>query len=379
MPIQFSLKEKPIPFDVASERLVLLGAHEPNFRNRWIDFLDSQPMWENRHHPAVFEYYVMLSNPCHRDLSFIVMSGATPVAVAPLLIENVEGRVQASCVNGGFLPHPMFHSKLGQKALRTLEAFVFQECVSRLQSVEATRWYVESDILNSGTDVVEDQMASRFKALDISIHCHVIDLTDDLWSQMRHSAKSTINKGLRTYEFVVYDKSNFTFEVGERHRILHHKCSGRITRPIPSFHKMYSWVGEDIGLMFEQRYKGDVVQMIFVALGKGSAASSSAADDPDFSCPVPLTHSMNYFIYTEAQKRGIKYYRVGETSFRDHLFLMRSTKERTISDFKRGFGSQTLPWKRWIWFSSPAEELLYLKSQLAKYEQHLALQSEVGA
>jgi hypothetical protein len=265
----------------------------------------------------------------------------------------------------------MFAANLGMKPRRSLESTVFTECTERLSRSGATRWYVETEVLDTGTDTIEDQMMARFGALDVSVQCHIMDLTDDLWGQIRHSSKSIINKGMKTYEFVVYDKTNYTFEVGERHRILHHKCAGRITRPIPSFHKMYSWVAEDAGLMFEQRHNGNVAQMIFVAIGKGTAMGASAADDPDFKWEVPLTHSLNYFMYTEVQKRGVKYYLVGETAYRDNMFMMRSPKEKTISDFKRGFGEQTLPTKRWIWFSSPAEEIACLRAQLEKYELHI--------
>ena len=67
-----------------------------------------------------------------------------------------------------------------------------------------------------------------------------MDLTasdGNLWQQIRHSIKRNIIRGLKVYEFKVYDKTNFTFEIGEKHCLLHHKCSGRITRPIPTFHK----------------------------------------------------------------------------------------------------------------------------------------------
>jgi hypothetical protein len=374
MTIQFSLKEPVVPIATAPEHLKFVTLDDPGFRSAWIDFLGLLPMYGYAYHPAVFEYYKMMSAPCAIDLTFIVRNDRTPVALVPLMVEHVNGRLQGSYSKGEFLPHPIFHPKLGSRQLRALEAFLFQNIIAKLKACGATRWYVESNILSVGTDALEDQMLSRFGGLDVSIQCHVMDLTqkdEGLWNQIRHSSKSLINKGLKTYEFKVYEKTNFTFEVGERHRLLHHKCAGRITRPIPTFRKMYSWVQEDCGLMFEQRHKAEVVQMIFVALGKHTASGASAADDPDFKYEVPLTHSMNYFIYREVQKRGVKYYNVGETSFRDTLFNMRTEKEKAISSFKRGFGKQTLPWKRWIWFSSGQEELIYLDEQLAKYKQPL--------
>ena len=254
------------------------------------------------------------------------------------------------------------------------KTFASTPAARRLRAHQAQRWLVDADPVSVDTDQLEDLLPARFGALDISIQCHIMDLTlpdDEIWLQIRHSAKSIINQGLRTYEFKVYDRGNYTPEIGERHRLLHHKCSGRITRPIPTFHKMYSWVHEDGGLMFEQLHQGQTVQMIFVALGKGAAAGASAADDPDFQGKVPLTHSMNHFIYQEVKKRGIKYFEVGGTTFRDSLYYMRTRKARAVDVFKRSFGRQALPWKRWLWFPTAAAELRYLEEEMVKYRRHV--------
>ncbi len=87
---------------------------------------------------------------------------------------------------------------------------------------------------------------------------------------------------------------------------------------------------------------------------------------------------MNFFIHKETQRRGVKYYEVGETTFRDGLFRPRTRKEKTICDFKRGFGRQTLPHKRWIWFEGPKEEIVFLKERLELYKKHLAEAPELG-
>jgi hypothetical protein len=383
--IQLSVKERTIPIATTPQHLRTISAEAPDFRELWLRLYDQLPIVGNRYHPAIFEYYKMLSADGVEDCSFIILSEETPVALVPLLIERIGNQKQASYCKGGYLPHPIFNPHLGSKQIRSLEAKVFEAVTTQLNAKDATCWFVEADVLSFGTDAIEDQLAARFGALDVSTQCHIVDLTkpdEDLWQQIRHSSKSIINKGLRTYGFKVYDRSNFTFEVGERHRLLHHKAAGRITRPIPTFHKMYSWVHEDHGLMFEQTYDNRTVQMIFVVLGKGTACGASAADDPDFVPPVPLTHSMNFFIYKETQKRGVKYYDVGDTSYRDTMFNMRTVKERTISDFKRGFGQQTCPQKRWIWFASRSDEIKFLEQRLAAYKSYVvesAPDSEDGA
>lgn len=122
--------------------------------------------------------------------------------------------------------------------------------------------------------------------------------------------------------------------------------------------------------MFEQKFSNQTVQMVFVVLGKDTAYGASSADDPDFPADVPLMHPMTYFIYKEMQKRGVKYYDVGETNYRDTPFRIRTDKERTIHDFKRGFGKQTFPLKKWIWFADPTDEVSYLEERISEYKRH---------
>lgn len=374
MSVHLSLRQPPVPIATATENLSFLESNDARFRGSWSDVISAQTVCGFRYQPAILEYYKMLSAAGAVDSSFIVMSGDQPIAVAPLLIEKIGNHLQASIGNGGFLPHPLLHPKLGNRQKRAIENLVIEEIESRLHFHGVTRWRCEADVLSFGTDAMEGLAIARYNALDISMQSHVMDLTqeeDDMWEQIRQSSKSIINKGMKTYEFKVYDRSNYTPEVGERHRHLHHKAAGKITRPIATFEKMNSWIPEGCGLMFEQLYQGNTVQMILVAVGNGTASGASAADDPNFKPPVPLTHSMNWFTYKECKRLGIKYFDVGETPYRDTIYRIWTGKEKAIHDFKRGFGRQPMPAKQWIWFSDYAEEQRYLKERLAIYSEHL--------
>jgi len=371
--LQISVRQEAISVSTARRHVRLVGADDAAFWPAWNAFLEAYPLYTYRYEQAVLEYNRMLSGPETVDLSFVVLGDKLPLAICPLVVGAADGLSQAS-FSRSCLPVPLLYPRLSEKQRRGLEKVVFEEAVRRLRDCGARRWLVEGEVMSLGTDMIEDQLFARFGALDVSSFCHVMDLTlpdEQFWLQIRHSARSTINKGLRTYEFKVYDRSDYSHEVGERHRLLHHKCSGRITRPIKTFHNMYSWVDAGCGLMFEQLHEGQTVQMIFVALGKGTACGASAADDSDFEPPVPLTHSMNYFMYQETARRGIRYYEVGETAWRDSIYAIYTPKEKSICDFKRGFGEQTLPLKRWIWFDRHEDEIRFLEEQLAKYKEHL--------
>ncbi len=363
--MQVSTKEK---------NLKIVEVTDNAFLDAWDSFLAEYDQDSFYYQLAVIEHYEMLSKDVHNK-SFVLMSNDVPLAICALFVEKVNGKFQGSLSNGGYIPAPLFYSQLSEKQHRALEEKVFNEMKHRLGELKADRLFIESNVLSVGVNNIEDQMMARFGALDISTTHHIVELgleDEAFWKQIRHSSKSIINSGLRQYDFSVYDQSNYTHEIGRYFAKLHHKTSGRITRDISTFDEMNSWIKKGCALMFEQRYKGEIVQMIIVALGKGTAIGASAADDPEIEIPVPLTHSMNYFIYQEIKRRGGHYFDVGETAFRSTLFKQFSKKELAIHYFKRGFGERSYPLKKWVWFSTLSEELLYLDERLNNYKNFIA-------
>ena len=176
------------------------------------------------------------------------------------------------------------------------------------------------------------------QALDVSTFNHIVDLTlteEELWKQIRKSSKSIINKGLEIFDFKVFDNTNFYNELGELHQKMHHELAGKITRPIKSFKKMSDWVKRGCAIFIKQSYK-KIAQLAFVAIGGKSAAHASVVENLNINPPVPMTHSLNFFIYKEVKRRGVDYYDVGLTAYRSSLFNNLSKKEININHFKRG-------------------------------------------
>jgi hypothetical protein len=360
-----------MPINTKRKNLKIINAGEEEFQPMWKYFLEGKVQYGYNYQLQVIEYYKMLSAVVV-DRSFVLANNDIPLAICVLFIETFSGKIQASWACGGYLPIPLLHDELSSKQVKSLEGLIFDNIEEILDEHNTPRMLMRADSLSVGFSNIEDQMLARLNALDISTHHHIMDLSisdDLLWKSIRHSYKSIINSGLKEYKFKVYDQKNYKPNIGERHRILHHKTSGKVTRPIDTFEKMYSWIEEGCGLMFEQSYKGRIVSMILVALGKNTAMGASAADDPEIEIPIPLTHSMNYFILQEIRQRGIRYYDIGPTPHRSTPFLIQTQKEIKINYFKRGFGDRSHPLKLWVWFSNAKEEAIYIKEQLQKYEK----------
>ena len=80
-----------------------------------------------------------------------------------------------------------------------------------------------------------------------------------------------------------------------------------------------------------------------------------------------MADSLNFFIYEELKRMGFHYFEVGKTNYRSNMFQTLIDKERSICDFKRGFGKRSFPLKRWAWFENRGEEVKVLSERLEKF------------
>lgn len=376
MTIQIRISDTVDAASGARKNLRVVDCTDLAFAGLWNEFLDAYPIYTYRHELRVFDYWKLVMGDALKDRSFLLAGkDDQPLAICPLfIVENNQGQKICSSGPDRYSPVSLTYPHFSEKQRRAAEDVAFEESISRLEQENVERWQVEADILSVGTELIEDQVFARKEALDVSIHQHIVDLRGDeeaLRRQMRRRAHAEINGGLNTYEFLVFDKDNYTDDVGERHRLLHHKTAGRVTRPIESFHHMYDWIKQGDAFFVEQRHDGNIVNMTLVQLSKGTAIGASTADDPDFKPEVPLMHSMMWTIFLECQKRGIRFLEVGETNFRNTLHQFLTPKEKNIIYFKRGFGEHSWPQKRWIWFRDPKGELAYLRERLRMYEEHI--------
>ena len=360
------------PFNITSDNLEIIDYNSKEFKKLWNNFLEEYDIYSYKYNLQVMEYYELISNRCINK-SFLIKNHESVLGICPLIIEEINNSNQGSIYNGkDSIPIGLFNKKLTYKQKNNLEKSMFENVKKIFEKKKVKRAFFQADSISVGLENMYDLYLDKEAALDMSSFHHIINLelkSEDLWKEIRHSSKSIVNKGLEIFEFKVYDKKNFTDEIGEKHRKFHHEVSGKVTRPIESFKKMSSWVKDDCAILFEQRFKGEIVQMIFVVIGGKSAAGASVVENLKIKTPIPMTHSLNFFIYKEMKKRGIKYYDVGLTSYRSTPFNTLNEKELEINYFKRGFGSRSYPLKLWAWFEDRNEEVDYLKKKISDYEK----------
>jgi hypothetical protein len=352
----------------------IIRSNNSLFKEYYSAFIEKYSQYSYKYNLSAFDYYESLSKKS-KNHSFLFVSDDYVFACCHFVVEKIDDKYQGSLGNGtATLPSPIFAEELSKKQKRRAEKEVYEEFKRICLELDIDHVTFQSENISIDFNNLEDNLFARNGALDIS-GCHnIVDLKETeerIWEeQIRHSYKSIINRGYKHYSFKVYDQTNYTEKIGEAHRLLHHKCSGKVTRPLNSYKKMNSWIKQNNGLMFEQLYKDKTVQMILVGIGKSAAIGASAAEDPDVSVPCPLTHSMNHYIYLECKKRGIRYYDVGETTNRGNIFYFPNKKMLNISYFKSGFGKK-YPLKKWIWFPTLEKEIEYTEKKFLEYKDYI--------
>ncbi len=361
------------PFNITDDNLKIVYSDNKNFKNLWSKFLKAYDQYSYKYVIDVLDYYLLISNKAI-NRSFLIQNHEEVLAICPLIIEKVKNSWQGSIYGGkDFLPIALFNKKLTLKQKNHIENILFKEIKDNFNKSEVKKAFFQADCISISLKDIYDTFLDKERALDISTIHHIVDLNlneDQLWKQIRHSSKAIINKGLKLFDFKVFDSSNFQDELGETHRKMHHSLAGKVTRPIESFKKMSDWVKKGCAIFIQQSYKKQVAQLIYVAIGGKSAAGASVVENLNLKSPIPMTHSLNFFIYKEVKKRGVEYYDVGLTSYRSSLFNHLSKKEIDINHFKRGFGERNSPLRLWIWFEDHSEEILYIKEKLKFYEKN---------
>ena len=91
---------------------------------------------------------------------------------------------------------------------------------------------------------------------------------------------------------------------------------------------MSDWVKKGCAIFIQQSYKKQVAQLIYVAIGGKSAAGASVVENLNLKTPIPMTHSLNFFIYKEVKKKIVNIMMLALHHTRSSLFNHLSKKKR---------------------------------------------------
>jgi hypothetical protein len=267
----------------------------------------------------------------HKDKSFICLSDKNPAAGVLLPIEKGKDGFSAS-IAGGYIPAPMF---AGCSAKKTDEIFFLIDKIALENDIKKIMFEIDPLSENSYNYL------QKYDYLDTSISAFIIDLRlDDLFGSCRRNHRRNISSILEDENFSVFciDKNNPSYDIHEEYRKLHHKCSGKITRPKETFDFQFEKLKQGNAALFGLKHKEKNIAFVYFEFNSNKAVSFSAADDPDYD-KFSLYHILYYSGMEYLKKKGVLSIYTGQPSCPSPQFnYYPDEKQMNIALFKRGFG-----------------------------------------
>lgn len=289
------------------------------------------------------------------DCCFYVADDSGILAVCPLFVEERQGPEGTPCKeiapagSSGLMIVPALSNGLTddrrERILKT--AFDHIDAIAREYGVNRATFRMTP--LTGRTN--DFNWLLKYGCLDGSVNTQVVDLSiasERLWGALRKGHKYDVNRGRKAFDIHIYDKTNADKGIFDMYRLLHHKAAGRITRPLETFEMMYDWILEGNGMLCGVSIEGVYAGFSYIILYKDGAYYASASDDPDIITDIPIGHVIQWSVIGWLKNKGYRKYEIGQQQFGPQMYDVPSTKELSISFFKRGFGGLTVPMYRGI-------------------------------
>jgi len=317
-----------------SQQILFKEQNEKLFFEKWqniVEKINASP----RYLPASLKNYLLISKNkslFHSDKSFIYLINNEPVAGVFLPIEKKEDNFIATIIDD-YIDAPLL-------VTRSIEKNVFALIDNIAKENKLAKIMFLIDPLEK--DTVTYNYLQKYNYLDTSILSYVIDLEKygDLLNNCRKGHRCDIKHILSNKDFKVFfiDKDNPVYEIHEEYRMLHHKCSGRVTRPKETFDLQFENLKQGHAVLFGLKYKGKNIAYSYFEYHTDKAAYTSAADDPDYN-EFPLYHTLIFSAMEYLKKRGVRLLDVEPPCSPSlQVDYYPDQKQLNIASFKAGFG-----------------------------------------
>lgn len=287
--------------------------------------------------------YEVFSGDLKRDDSFVVLSDSNEtIAFVPLYCFADEyGKLEYRYA-GEYLRAPLIYDAPYTKRYEKTQKFVFMyiEDLAKRNNVRAHKAIIEGIELLEGRHYYN--YLTDFGYSDESSVCQLIDLSREnkyLWSDVRKSYKSLINRATKNFIYETISSKNYNFNKCEDYRKLHLNAAGKQTRSLESFYLMYNMVKNNQAFIILIREKSGwaVAAHFYYFLGAYCLYASSAID-PDLPSDSGAGHLALWQGVLTARQLGCRFIDMGQLWINSSP----SEKEKNIALFKRGFGGRTV-------------------------------------
>ena len=295
-----------------------------------------------RYSVLVYKYLIAYSPLIIKNLSFVVKQNDKVLGICFLPIENIDG-INMISHGGGFVMSPLAENdKIFESIMNKVDEIATKENCQKIN------FYLEALMMEYQNKY---NYLKKYGYIDISSSDTIVDLRiskEELWQNIRKSYKSLINAALKSrdgLELCIYNSENITYDIFEHYRMLHEKCSGRVTRPKATFDIQYDLVKNDQAILVFLKKNNLIVGASYFSHYGKTAIYFSGADDPDFS-ELAIHHPILWTAMQYYKDLGIEFMSFSSPAGFNEIdgFMDLYTKKQVnIANFKRGMGANMGP------------------------------------
>lgn len=310
-----------------SVKIIFKEENEELFWDQWNKLIDARNL-SHRYLAINLKHNLTFLENFHSDKSFVYLENNEPLACVFLPIEK-DGNNLSISFKGGYVDAPVsFDTRIQKKIFTIIDEIAEKNKVTKIKFA--------IDVL-SGDNY---NYLIKYGYLDSSILTYIFDLSRDLLESCRRGHKCDIKKIIKDEKFKIFfvDKDNPSKELFKEYVRLHHKCSGRITRPQITFDIQFEKIKADCAFLVGLEYEKKNIAFVYFEYNADKAIYASAADDPDYD-KLPLYHILIFRAMEYLKEKEVRVVDTGQPSCPSPQFDYYIDKKQTnIALFKRGFG-----------------------------------------
>lgn len=316
------------------KKIIFKQENEETFWQYWQQFISKNRV-SPRYLKTVLENRLINSSKSSllsADKSFVYVIDNEIVGCAFLPLEK-NNDVFTISVKGGYVDAPLFNNqKIGKTMFNLIDEIALKNQVAKIMfSVDPLE-----------RNKFPYNFLQKYGYLDTSILTYFINLykKENLLKECRRGHKCDIKSILkdRDYSAFFIDQDNPSYKIHKEYVLLHHKCSGKITRPQETFDMQYQMLKQGNAVLFGLKYKNKNIAYSYFSYNNNKVVYFSSADDPDYD-KLPLYHILLYSAMEYFQNKGVDYIDASQPSSPStQIDYYPDKKQLNIARFKRGFG-----------------------------------------
>ena len=323
--------------------IIFKSNNEKIFLSYWVEYIDKNSATFRYLLPRIESNLISIKNLLF-DFSFVVVQNKRCVGICFLPIEENNSYLSIS-LSGGYTISPL---AINDK----VERFIFDKIdkIALEKNVKVIKFYTDSLIKRD-----EDNYLLKYNFVDTSSTTGIVALgSNNLWGNIRKHYKSMINKVLKDeyFEIFIMNENNADYSIHEEYRLLHQKCSGKVTRAKESFDKQFEMLQNNFATLIGLKFKGKFIGMQYFFHYQKTVIYASGADDPEYTKKgINIYHPILWKAQECFKDKKFDYLDYSQPfgyslvqGFDDYY----DEKQLNISYFKRGMGAKMVTLYRGI-------------------------------